>query len=264
MAWVWSPARVSDSPTILYQQDGGVAWLTLSRPERRNRLDPTMAAGLRAAATRLAQDGTVRVVVLCAEGDHFCAGTEDAPRGQDVEAYLEQTRAASALAALPVPVIAAIQGECLDQGLELALACDLRLATPDTRFGLTHVLRGVLPWDGGTQRLPRLVSRSRALEMLLTGRILDAGEAARIGLVHQVVPLEEIASTAKTWAQELAGKAPISLRYVKEAAVKGLDHTLEQGLRLEADLYLLLFSTRDREEGLRSWREKRPPRFVGE
>ncbi|MBI2916463.1 MAG: enoyl-CoA hydratase/isomerase family protein [Chloroflexi bacterium] len=255
---------MSNGTAIHCRHEGGAAWLTLSRPQRCNRLDPAMAAELRAACAQTAQDSTVRVAVLRAEGDNFCTGTEDAPLGEDRELYFTQTAAACALAALPVPVIAAIQGDCLDQGLELALACDLRLADSSARFGLTHALRSTLPWDGGSQRLPRLVGRSRALEMLLTGRIVDAEEAARIGLVHQVVPSGALSEMAIAWANSLAEKAPIALRYVKEAALKGLDHTLEQGLRLEADLYFLLFSTDDREEGLRSWREKRPPHFSGE
>ena len=249
--------------SVLCQQEGGIAWVSLNRPQRHNRLDAALAAELRRILAALSQDDGLRAVVLSGQGDDFCTGTEEPSAEESHQSYVLRTTAAPALAALPVPTIAVLRGQALDQGLELALACDLRLADPSARLGLTQATRGQLPWDGGTQRLPRLVGRSRALEMLLTGRILVAEEAARIGLVHQVVPADQLASTARAWAQQLAERAPIALRYVKEAALKGLDSTLDQGLRLEADLYFLLFSTQDREEGLRAWREKRTPHFHG-
>jgi len=226
-------------------------------------LDAATAAALRQACARLSQDEATRVVVLSGSGPAFCAGSGEVPPDADPRLHLAQASAAPALAALPFPVIAAIHGEALDQGLELALACDLRLADESARLGLTQVPRGSLPWDGGTQRLPRLVGRSRALEMLLTGRTLDAAEAAAIGLVHRVVPPGQLIPTARAWAEELAARAPIALRYAKEAVRQGLELTLDQGLRLEADLYFLLFSTRDRSEGLAASREKRAPFFEG-
>jgi len=240
-----------------------VAWITLSSPERHNRLHAAMSAELRDCCMRSAQDPHVRAVVVEAEGDDFCAGAEDRLPSQTAQDYMVQMTVAPALAALPVPVIAVLQGQALDLGLELALAADLRIAAQSARLGLTNVLRGQMPWDGGTQRLPRLVGQGRALELLLTGRLVDAEEAARIGLVHQVVATDQLPAVAAALAQELAQRAPLALRYAKEAALRGLDHTLEQGLRLEADLYFLLFSTEDRLEGLKSWREKRPPSFQG-
>ena len=167
------------------------------------------------------------------------------------------------MAGIPIPVIAAINGDAMDQGLEMALACDLRVAVEDAGLGITDLSRGVVPWDGGTQRLPRLVGRGMAMEMLLTGRVLDAREALKVGLVHHVVPCEQLDGAVGKLAATLAGKAPIALRYAKEAVMKGMDGPMEQGMRLEADLSILLQRTADRAEGIASFLEKRCPRFAG-
>ena len=161
------------------------------------------------------------------------------------------------------PVIAAISGDAIGQGLELALACDIRIASETSCFGLPQIKTGHIPWDGGTQRLSRLVGRGKALEMILTGEIIDVQEAFRIGLVNKVVPKKELMEAAMKMAQEMASKGPIPLRHTKEAVYKGMDMTLEQGLRLEADLYLLIHTTKDRTEGIKAFLEKRTPRFEG-
>lgn len=161
------------------------------------------------------------------------------------------------------PVIAAVKGDAIAQGLELALACDIRIVSETSHFGLPHIKTGFIPWDGGTQRLSRLVGSSKALEMILTGEVIDALEALRIGLVHKVVPKKDLTEVALKMAQEMASKGPIALRYIKEAIYKGMDMTLEQGLRLEADLYLLIHTSQDRTEGIQAFREKRKPQFEG-
>jgi len=148
--------------------------------------------------------------------------------------------------------------------LELALACDMRIASEGSCFGLTHIRTGLVPWDGGTQRLSRLVGRAKAIEMILTGEVIDSHEALRIGLVNRVVSSDQLMTTAMEVAQEIASKGAIALRYTKEAVYKGMDLTLEQGLRLEADLYLLLHTTRDRTEGIQAFRNKRTPQFKGQ
>ena len=167
------------------------------------------------------------------------------------------------IANLDMPVIAAIAGDALGQGLELALACDLRICAETAHFAMNHLTYGDIPWDGGTQRLSRVVGRGKAMEMILTGELINAQEAHRIGLVHRVVPESEVLPAAMEIAQELANKSPIAVSYAKEAIHKGLDLTLEQGLRLEADLYFLLHTTRDRTEGINAFREKRKPEFEG-
>jgi enoyl-CoA hydratase/carnithine racemase len=160
-------------------------------------------------------------------------------------------------------VIAAISGDVIGQGLELALACDLRIASETSHFGLPQIKTGHLPSDGGTQRLSRLVGRGKGLEMILTGEIIDAQEALRIGLVNKVVPKKDLMEVTMKMAQEMASRGPIALRYIKEAIYKGMDMTLEQGLRLEADLYLILHTTKDRTEGIQAFRGKRKPKFEG-
>jgi enoyl-CoA hydratase len=164
----------------------------------------------------------------------------------------------------PQPIIAAIRGYALGGGLELALACDVRIAGEDAQFGLTEVNLAIIPGGGGTQRLPRLVGRGKALEMILTGARLPATEALRIGLVERVVPAAEVLPVAMQLARTLADKAPVALRYAKEAVVKGLELPLADGLRLEGDLSTLLRTTEDRLEGARAFLEKRRPRWQGQ
>ena len=162
------------------------------------------------------------------------------------------------------PVIAALSGDALDQGLELALACDVRVASLDARLGMTQLARGLLPWDGGTQRLPRLVGRAAATEMLLTGATLDAARALEIGLVNESVDPDRVAERAAEIAATVASHGPIAARYTKELVHDGLDMTLDQGLRLEADLNFLLQSTADRAEGVASFLERRGAVYRGE
>src|SRR3989454_8462757 len=163
----------------------------------------------------------------------------------------------------PHPIIAAIRGYTLGGGLELALACDIRIAAEDAQLGLTEVNLAIIPGGGGTQRLPRLVGRGKALEMILTGQRIDAAEALRIGLVERVVPAAEVMNVARALAHELAGRAPVALRYAKEAVVKGLELSLADGHRLEGDLSTLLRTTEDRLEGARAFLEKRKPNWQG-
>jgi enoyl-CoA hydratase len=160
--------------------------------------------------------------------------------------------------------IAAINGDAWGEGLELALSCDIRIASEGARFCLPHTGYGLIPGGGGTQRLPRLVGKGKALEMTLTAEPIDAQEAFRTGLVNKVVPHDELLQEVEELAGRIIARAPIALRYAKEAVNKGLDLTLEQGLRLEADLYFLIQTTDDRMEGIRAFLEKRSPQFKGE
>jgi enoyl-CoA hydratase/carnithine racemase len=164
---------------------------------------------------------------------------------------------------LDKPIIIAMDGNVIGQGLELALACDIRIAAEKSCFGFPQIKAGLIPWDGGTQRLTRLVGKGKALEMILTGESIDVQEAHRIGLISKIVPSGQLMTTVSEMAQEMASKAPIALRYTKEAISKGMEMTLEQGLLLEADLYLLLHTTKDRTEGIQAFREKKIPKFEG-
>ncbi|HEY40424.1 MAG TPA: hypothetical protein G4O18_01020 [Dehalococcoidia bacterium] len=229
------------------------AVITLNRPESDNVINQQLAQEMVDICRELNEDEEVRVVVLTGAGGVFCGGSELAvPCG-----------VAAAIASLEKPVVAAINGDALGQGLELVLSCDIRLAVSGAKLSFPQVTKGILPMDGGTQRLARIAGRGKALEMLFTGETLTAEEAYNVGLVNKVVEREALVSEAETMATDLAGKAPIALRYAKEAVNKGLDVTLEQGLRLEADLYFLLHTTDDRTEGIRAFQEKRSPDFKG-
>jgi enoyl-CoA hydratase/carnithine racemase len=220
-------------------------------------LDGDLHAELRAAAEAIDLDEEARVVILAARGARFCASpAREVARSHAADGV-------AAVAALRLPVIALLQGDALDAGLELALACDLRLAVPRARLGLTQVARGSLPHNGGTQRLPRVVGRARALRMILLGECLSGRDAQAFGLVHAVVAPGTLARRGEALARALAQRGPIAQRLAKEALGAALDLPLAEGLRLEGDLYVLLQSTRDRDEGIASFREKRRPRFTG-
>ena len=249
---------------IAYSFDPPIARVVLNDAAHSNVPDAVMASELRSAAERVIEDEAA-VLVVSGAGSDFCVGRAQLGESplEDPRQWLEIHRCAGTLAGIAVPVIASINGDALDQGLEMALACDLRVAAEDARLGITDLAKGVVPWDGGTQRLPRLVGRGLALEMLLAGRVLDAQEALEAGLVHQVAPRRDLEAAVERLAATLAGNAPIAQRYAKEAVIKGADGTMEQGLRLEADLNILLQGTEDRAEGIASFIEKRTSRFVG-
>jgi hypothetical protein len=169
----------------------------------------------------------------------------------------------AAIGALTRPVLAVVNGDAVAEGCELALACDLRIAFSGARFSLPQISEGRLPAHGATQRLPRIIGRMRAMEMLLTGRFMTAREALNIGLVSRVAARAQLATVVREEVESLRNKGAIALRLAKDAVVKGLDLTLEQGIRLEQDLYVLLQTTADRQEGIQAFLEKRKPRFRG-
>ncbi len=244
--------------TIIYNKKEHIAYISLNRPEANNIINSQLARELGTICHQINQDNDIYVLVITGAGDKaFCGGSELGPLGQGYNP-------ATALASIDRPVIAAINGDALGQGLELALSCDIRVASQKAKLGLTQVAQGLIPMDGGTQRLPRIVGRSKALELILTAETITAGEALEIGLVNKVVAPEELVSEVETLARTIAGNGPVALRYVKEAVNKGLDLTLEQGLRLEADLYFMLHTTADRTEGIKAFLEKRTPRFKGQ
>jgi len=239
--------------TVIYTKKDHVAYITLNRPEAGNSINLELAQELEDICLKINQDDDIYVVTLTGAGNKtFCKGSE-----------LEKSGAAAAIAGIDRPVIAAINGDALGQGLELALSCDIRLASDKAIFGFPQVAQGLIPSDGGTQRLPRIVGRGKALELILTAETITAQEAFNIGLVSRMVGGAKLASEAEALAKTLASKGPIALRYIKEAVNKGLDLTLEQGLHLEADLYFLLHTTADRTEGITSFIKKRPPKFKG-
>ena len=244
---------------IICEKKDGVAHLVLNRPKAGNAINEQLAQDLAEACQQVNQDEQVVVVIISGAGPSFCVGSDMEPARA-----LSLVTPARAVAGIEKPVIAAIHGETMGLGLELALSCDLRIASEDVRLGLPQSSQGTIPWDGGSQRLPRIVGKARALELLLTSRTIDAAEALRIGLINKIVPAKNLLPETQELASQLATKGPIALKYAKEAVNKGLDLTMEQGLRLEADLYFLLHTTGDRTEGIKAFQQKRTPEFKGQ
>ncbi len=215
--------------------------------------------------TAVSSKKEVRAVIINWEQDEFSAGTDLAGFGS-VKGEYETTPLSltAAVVKLDIPVIASINGYAVGQALELVLACDIRIASETSYFGMPHIQTGMIPWDGGTQRLSRLVGKGKAIELILTGEMINAQEAHRIGLVNRIVEAKELSSAVSEMAHTVAAKGPIALRYAKEAVLQGLDMTLEQGLRLEADLYFILQTTRDRTEGIKAFQKKRKAKYKGE
>ncbi|HEY6357690.1 MAG TPA: enoyl-CoA hydratase-related protein [Vicinamibacterales bacterium] len=254
---------------VLVEQDGAVLVVTINRPKVLNALDARTLAELDEAFGEAARRDDVRVVVLTGAGEKsFVAGAdinelsvqtpvggrEHARRGQALFNRIEH---------LGKPVIAAVNGFALGGGCELAMACTLRLASSAARFGQPEINLGLLPGYAGSQRLPRLVGRGRALELLLTGMQISAEEALRIGLVNRVVPAAELVTEARTLAQAIAAKAPIAVRYILEAVAGGLEMSLADAQDYEATLFGLVSTTDDMREGTKAFLEKRKPEFKG-
>lgn len=247
---------MADQPEVVLEVARGVALLTLRGSGSGVRLSLRLVERLRARLEELADRDDVRAVLLSSEGPDFCRG---GPGWRSAAADVDQYRIASSIAALSQPVVVAIHGRAFDQGLEIALAADIRIATSSARFALKQVTKGELPFDGGTQRLPRVVRRGLASEMLLTGREIDAREALRGGLVSEVVEPLELGARAREIAEGVAQRGAAASRFAREAIRRGGDLRLEDGMRLEADLNLLLFHDDERRAGLESFR-RRPRR----
>ena len=254
---------------VLLEVAAGVAGITLNRPESRNALDREMRRQLVAAVAAAEDDPAARVLVVRGAGDKaFCAGAdikEFQPPNSLLDAREERTgpKWTDALAACRKPTVAAVHGYCLGGGLEIALACDLRIATENAVFGLPEVRRAIIPGAGGTQRLPRLVGPGPALRMILTGEHIDAAEALRIGLVSQVVPTGALDDAVASLADALRRAGPQAVAYAKEAVQRGYDLPLAEGLRLEGELSTLLTTTQDRVEGAAAFAERREPVYTG-
>ena len=244
---------------LVFTKKDNVAYFSLNRPGAGNAINQALADELGQLCQQVNEDDEIRVVVITGSGEAFSLGGEVA----ELQKPLPSAIASRAVASLNAPAIAAINGDALGAGLELALACDIRLAVERARFGFPEISDGVIPGGGGTQRLPRIVGRGKALEMLLTAEAMDAEEAYRIGLINRVISFDELHAAADKLARKLASKGPIAIKYAKEAINKGLDMALEQGLRLEADLSIILQSTEDRDEGIRAFLEKQVSQFKG-
>src|SRR5881296_2859942 len=254
--------------TILVERRERVAIITINRPEKRNALNIQARAEGAAVLDELRVDDSVRAVVITGAGDKaFIAGADIAEFAtrtaiKQREVMLERSLF-NAIDSFPKPIIAMVNGYCLGGGCELALACDIRIASDRASFGQPEINLGIIPGGGGTQRLTKLVGEGKAMEMILSGVIVDAQSALSMGLVNHVVPADQLENRTMEIANRIAEKSPIALRLAKEAVKLASRSNLDEGLRREVDLFALCFSSEDKDEGVKAFLEKRKPEFKG-
>ena len=254
---------------LLIERDGAVALVTINRPKVLNALNIPTLDDLRRAALELKRDDAIRVIVITGSGEKsFVAGadinefvTQSPSSGRDQA--LAGQHVFDLIENLGKPVIAAVNGYALGGGCELAMACTLRIAADTAKFGQPEINLGLLPGYGGTQRLPRLIGKGKAMELILTGAPISAAEAERIGLVNRVVPAADLMTEARGLAATLASQAPIATAYIIHAINHGVEMPFAQGCAYEATLFGLAFATDDMREGTRAFLEKRKPAFRG-
>jgi enoyl-CoA hydratase len=254
---------------VLYETKASIAYVTLNRPKALNALNASAWASLRAAFEKAQADPAILGVILTGSGDKaFIAG-------EDIN-ELEQATAVDAVASsrsgqavldfmenLGKPVIAAVNGFALGGGCETAMACTIRIAAEHAKFGQPEVKLGIPPGAGGTQRLPRLVGKGRALQLILSGEMISASEAFRIGLVNEVVPAAELVARCETILKQIVSNAPVAVRCALECVNRGMETSLAAGLSLEASMFGICAGTEDKREGTKAFLEKRAARFVG-
>ena len=256
-------------PNVLYETRGHIAYVTVNRPEVLNALDSDTWLGLQLAFEDAFEDPAVRGVILTGAGEKaFIAGADISELAETtaVEAQKSSRFGQSVLDRienLGKPVIAAVNGFALGGGCETAMACTIRIASEKAKFGQPEVALGLLPGGGGTQRLPRLVGKGRALQLILSGETISAQEAYRIGLVNELVPAEQLIARAEAILQKIFANAPIAVAYSLEAVNKGLDTSQAEGLALEASFFGLCAGTEDKKEGTSAFLAKRPAQFQG-
>ncbi|MCM3788041.1 enoyl-CoA hydratase [Domibacillus indicus] len=259
-----------DKAVVVSTVANGITLITLNRPEAANALSIQMLCELREAITACKFDPSVRCVLITGAGEKiFCAGADLKERaGMDLSQVRKTVslirESINELEALPQPVIAVLNGVALGGGMELALACDIRIASETAKFGLTETSLGIIPGAGGTQRLPRLVGKGRAKELIFTARRVDAREAREIGLIEYVTPADSLLDKALSIANQIVLNAPIAIAQAKFSIDKGMNVDLSTGLSIEQHAYELTIPTKDRLEGIQAFKEKRPPVFIGE
>jgi E-phenylitaconyl-CoA hydratase len=254
---------------VLFDVQDRVATITLNRPDAMNAINADLSAGLMAALRRVREDDEIRVAVLTGNGRAFCAGADlrggggPGASGGPGQMFSTDDREGFATFDVKKPVIAAVNGYCLGGGFEIALVCDLRIASTEARFGLPEITLGFFPLAGAPMRLPRYIPQAFANEMLFLGERIDAETALRFGVVSRVVPPEQLLPVAQEMAVKIAGYAPIAVRGLKEIASAQADLTLPQAMRLGSALRWIVGQTDDAKEGPRAFAEKRTPQFRG-
>jgi enoyl-CoA hydratase len=255
--------------TLLLDIRDGIAFLTINRPDKLNALNDQVVAELHQAALALKADESVRGVILTGSGPKaFVAGADIGDLAKQGvldgrQRALNGQQMLYAIERMGKPVLAAVNGFALGGGCELAMACHIRIASENARFGQPEVNLGITPGYGGTQRLPRIVGKGNALYMLLTGEHVNAADALRMGLVSRVVPQDQLMAEAEKLMRTVVSKGPVALALTMEAVDRGLETTLEEGMRIEADAFGLVASSQDMKEGLTAFLEKRPAKFTG-
>jgi len=256
---------------IIFEKKNHAAWITLNRPQAKNAQDPLTREELLKAMKLGRDDEDISVMVIRGAGEDFCAGGDIVNFPQNPVEFMERigmqvkgTKRPIELAReIPKPIIAMVSGLALGAGMELAMACDMIIASEEARFGQPEIKVGLIPGGGGTQVLPRLVGEKRAKELVFTGNIISAEEALRIGLINKVVPREKLQETVDKLVDNLLKKSPIMLKFAKMSINKAFETSLSAGLAYEADLCALCFGTEDLKEGARAFAEKRAPVFKG-
>lgn len=264
----YPPESPDDLETVDVDLDGQIATLTIDRREKRNPLSEQVKSDLIGALGHVEHETDARVVVLTGAGDEsfVSGGNIDDFQGRSPQEHhdlLEVPAIYEYVERFPKPVIAAINGYALGGGCEMAMACDVRVSADSAKFGQPEINLGIIPGGGGTQRLRRLIGEGLTMDLVLTGRIIDAEEAREYGLVDHVVPDDELYDKANELAEQMAEKSPIALQYAKEAVLASSREGLDDGRRTEVDLCSLLFATEDQEEGAAAFLEKREPEFEG-
>ncbi len=264
------PSDVPDQPELVsMRREGDLVWLTIERPEVMNCLSFPTLKRFRTLLEELRSDLSIRCILITGSGERaFCAGADLKERktmpAERVPDFVRNIRGVmDDVANMPQPTVAVVQGFAFGGGTELMLACDLRIAAAEATFGLTETTLAIIPGAGGTQRLPRLIGSSRAKDLILTGRKLDATEAERIGLLNRVAPRAELTAAATELAQTIASNGPVAVRAAKDAIDKGTEAPITEGLEIEAKCYERVLPTTDRLEALAAFAEKRKPAYEG-
>lgn len=256
---------------IIYKKDDGIARMIINRPEKRNALNRAARLEMIDALEDTTGDSSVKVLIISgAGGKSFIAGSDLTELSAFGPLEMEEFMATIAqqfytrFEQLDKPVVAMIDGLCLGGGLELAMACDIRIASESSRFGQPETFVGIIPGGGGTQRLPRIVGVGKAKELIFTGNMIDAREALRIGLINQMVPAEKLEEVVMSMARQIVEKSPLVIKWAKKAINAGQETSLSMGLSYEALAECLVMSSKDTKEGMKAFFEKRKPQFKGE